>query len=103
MKPERRMEDRIYEDLSRLPVPLPEGTPFDDDAGKRGAYLRGYADAWHYVITSELLYATVGPSSTLYDEDREAWLAGWQAGCPLAAELWTREATHLRGMTNSAR
>ena len=37
---------KAYHALRSEPVPLPESTPFDDDATKRGLYLTGFKRGW---------------------------------------------------------
>jgi hypothetical protein len=89
-------EDLVYESLSREPVPLPAITPYDSDKQKRGAYLRGFADAWHYVISGTDLH---GDGPTYFYQSTELnkiWSAGYETGRKLAWERWKQEDLRLR-------
>jgi hypothetical protein len=84
-------EDLMYESLSREAVPLPAATPYDPDTRKRGAYLRGFADAWHYVISGSGLHGDGAGSFYQSSELRNVWWAGYETGRKLAWERWKEE------------
>ena len=90
------VEDAIYELLSREPVPLPAATPYDVDKQERAAYIRGFLDGWHDVISGAAFHGTHGTRTTFPPELAKAWQAGWEAGCKPAKERWFQEFLRMR-------
>ena len=93
----RPVENVIYENLSREAVPFPATTPYDTDKESRGVYLRGFADAWHNVISGESLHGIwAGRPIGLSGELTKVWQAGSDAGHKAASERWTQEYLRIR-------
>ena len=87
-------ETVIRERLQQNPIPLPEKTPFDDNAEKRQAYLEGFSKARDVVVSGAFLHGTFGFSMPQGLED--PWKAGWKDGNKIAIDRWKQEDEKLR-------
>ena len=84
-------------------IPLPEKTPFDNDAGARKAYMKGYQEAYRLALQgdSSISCFAKGPHGTAWELGQFSGRAdGTEARVELEAQRWKDEIRKLKDDSN---
>jgi hypothetical protein len=76
----------IYNDLKKIPIPIPSTTPFDTNSLSRDTYLSAFREGWDFAISGRILYATQIAPAGMPSDLFSVWQAGACEGAKLGSE-----------------